>query len=599
VRRLLLTLIVVALAWAAIVLVTGGIEYRMAGLLFRSRDPARALLISLTLLLVYSVVCREAVAHDTARVSAIARRAAPLLAATFAILIAVHGIANGTFTAGGADPYGYISQAYGWASGHLPQPYALPLTLSPAIPEAAQAPLGYRIGNEPHTIVPTYSPGLPLLMAVGVLVAGPIGPYLIVPAFAALYVWLTFVLGRHVAGRTGGLIAALLVATSPVVLYQTLWPMSDVPAGALWTAAAVAALGPGSMGASVSGLCTAGGLLVRPNLLPLVLVPLMQVVLTADGRGRIVRAALFLAPIIPAALFVAGLNAMWYGSPTTSGYGTLAELYSAKDIWPNVQRYGLWLWQSQSPWILLAAVPFIPSLRAQVAPGPLRLSAAMFTVTLLCYLAYFQFDEWWYLRFLLPGLAAFFVLVAAAIVTLARCVVHPWGRLATAVIVVLMTRHVTGYAIGKGVFGALKAGERRYVYVGEFIRRTLPPSAVVLSMQHSGSIRFYSGRMTLRYEWLPLESALNAAADLGRLGYHAYLVIDDWETPLVQKQFNLVADAPLPWRLVARIREPVGVSIFDMSPDDAPERPVALEPGDAPLYSGPQELSVARSTHGS
>ena len=37
----------------------------------------------------------------------------------------------------------------------------------------------------------------------------------------------------------------------------------------------------------------------------------------------------------------------------------------------------------------------------------------------------------------------------------------------------------------------------------------------------------------------------------------------------------------------------------DMSPDDAPERPVALEPGDAPLYSGPQELSVARSTHGS
>jgi hypothetical protein len=602
----LLALVVLALAWAAIVAVTGGVQWRIAGLLFRSRDPARPFQIGLGLLLVYAVVFRHAFAHAVDRASAILRTGAPLVAALLAALLGAHGIANGTFTAGGSDSYGYVSQAYGWASGHLPQRYALPLTLPSPYPDQLQVPLGYTVSPEPHTMAPTYAPGLPLLMAAAVLVAGAIGPFLVVPACAALYVWLTFSLGRHVAGRSGGVIAALLLATSPVVLFQTVWPMSDVPAGALWTAAALSSLRPGRAGASISGLCSMAGLLVRPNLLPLALVPLAQVVLnvpngeSARGRERIVRALLFIAPIVPAALLIATLNAQWYGAPTTSGYGPSATLYSAKDIWPNVQRYGRWLWESQSPWILLAAVPVIPLPGARLAPGPLRLSAAMFVMTLCCYLAYFPFDAWWYLRFLLPGLGAFFVLLAAAIVTVARCGIHPWGRLAAVVILVLMTRHVMGYAIAKGVFGPLKEAERRYVYVGEFIRHSLPANALVLSFQHSGSIRFYSGRMTLRYDWIPPQSAPTVAPDLERLGYHPYLAIDEWETPQVRKQFNLSSDGPLPWRLVARMRDRARVDIFDMSPTaGTPARPIALEAVDAPLYSAPQPLAVVRSAPGS
>jgi len=265
-----------------------------------------------------------------------------------------------------------------------------------------------------------------------------------------------------------------------------------------------------------------------------------------------------------------------------------------KDVWPNVQRYGLWLWQSQSPWMLLAAVPFVPSLRVNIASGPIASCAATFIVTLSCYVAYFQFEEWWYLRFLLPGLGAFFVLVAAGLVMLARRVPPPWGRLAAAIIVILMTQYVARYASSKGVFGTIKVVERRYIYVGEFIRRTLPSSAVVLSMQHSGSIRFYGGRMTLRYDWVPPEWAPTLAADLERLGYHPYLVIDDWEVPDLREQFKLAGEGPLPWRLMAHMREPGGVSVFDMSPGPAPlSPPVALAPHDAALYGAPQPLSLA------
>ena len=52
--------------------------------------------------------------------------------------------------------------------------------------------------------------------------------------------------------------------------------MSDVPAGALWTAAAVAALGDSRRSAALSGLAAAAGLLVRPNLVLLTLVPFGQ-----------------------------------------------------------------------------------------------------------------------------------------------------------------------------------------------------------------------------------------------------------------------------------------------------------------------------------
>ena len=80
-------------------------------------------------------------------------------------------------------------------------------------------------------------------MALALAVFGACGPFLVSPVFAALFVWLTFRLGTRAGGPTAGLVAALLVSTSPVVLFQTVWPMSDVPAAAVWTGAALVALG--------------------------------------------------------------------------------------------------------------------------------------------------------------------------------------------------------------------------------------------------------------------------------------------------------------------------------------------------------------------
>ena len=101
---------------------------------------------------------------------------------------------------------------------------------------ASLAPLGYR----PHTanpadkdIVPIYSPGLPMLMAIFKLSRRP-----------------RRVLGRPAAGRAGrvghlsdgrktcgppvGASAAVLFAASPTFLFEVVSPTSDVPCTAWW-----------------------------------------------------------------------------------------------------------------------------------------------------------------------------------------------------------------------------------------------------------------------------------------------------------------------------------------------------------------------------
>jgi hypothetical protein len=451
-----------------------------------------------------------------------------------------------------------------------------------------QTPLGYHPGPQEHTMVPLYSPGLPLLMAAGLHLAGTIGPYLVVPISAAVYVWFTFLLGRRAAGSIAGVFAAVLVATSPAVLFQTMSPMSDVPSGALWTGATVAALGGTTRRAMLSGLLCALGLLVRPNLAVLALVPIGAIVLDARGAQRLVRPMLFAVPVALAALFVAYLNVHWHGSALQSGYGPTADLYSLSRIWPNLQRYPVWLWQSQSPWIVVALLALVNAWRPGAGRRAVQASWVLFLLTAICYLSYFLFDEWWYLRFLLPGLGAFFVLVAVGLIDIARRVSRPWGQVAAAIVFLLMLKHATGYALAhSGGFGALQAGEHRYPDVGAVVSAALPDNAVVFTMQHSGSLRFYGGRMTLRYDWVEPEWAARAVPELERMGLHPYLVIEDWEVPDVQKHFALAPDRALPW---PQLHENGYVSLYDMATNPAPQPRIAIGAYTAPRYSAPKEM---------
>jgi hypothetical protein len=71
-----------------------------------------------------------------------------------------------------------------------------------------------------------------------------------------------------------------------------------------------------------------------------------------------------------------------------------------------------------------------------------------------------------------------------------------------------------------------------------YIDSVTPRATVVLAMQHSGSVRYYSGRLTLRYDLLDPEWLDRALGRLEELGFSTYALLEDWEEDLFRKRFS-------------------------------------------------------------
>ena len=69
VRRILLALAALALAWAAVVAATGGIKWRIAGVMVRSRDPQRAVLVAAMLIVMLALLDRARFESEIARLA--------------------------------------------------------------------------------------------------------------------------------------------------------------------------------------------------------------------------------------------------------------------------------------------------------------------------------------------------------------------------------------------------------------------------------------------------------------------------------------------------------------------------------------------------
>src|SRR5258705_139515 len=89
-------------------------------------------------------------------------------------------------------------------------------------------PLGSGRVGEPGELVRAYPAGLPLVMAPARLIGGELAAYLVVPFLGAIAVLATYGVGVQLHSRIAGLVASFLLATSPIVLFQIVQPMSDV-----------------------------------------------------------------------------------------------------------------------------------------------------------------------------------------------------------------------------------------------------------------------------------------------------------------------------------------------------------------------------------
>ena len=447
------------------------------------------------------------------------------------------------FEAVGADQYGYVSQAHLWAAGNLVQHEPLSLRAPWPQREWTFSPLGYRPGLQPGTIVPAYPAGLPLLMAGLLVVFGRDGPFFVVPVLGGVAIVTAFLLGRRVAGEMCGLATAALLLTSPIFLFQLKEPMSDVPVTAWWLLAILLGSGTSFLAIFAGGLAASAAILTRPNLVPLAALLGLFVLLYSgkEWRGRMRNACLFSAGAVPGCIAVAVINANLYGSPFLSGYGETSELFDIDYVWTNLSQYSRWLLEMETPFVLLAPVGWFVLRRREAShdvSGVRRLSNVLvvFGVALYaCYAAYLPFDNWTFLRFLLPAISLLLLLCAVAVCEVGERLHSFLPRfllLACLVVFVAWRWDVTGLK-------PLAPNERRSAVIGEYVHDHLPPNAVVFSLFQSGSIRYYSGRLTLRWDWLPPEWLDRSVAFLTSNGYHPYLLItEDWERAQFVQRFS-------------------------------------------------------------
>jgi asparagine N-glycosylation enzyme membrane subunit Stt3 len=154
------------------------------------------------------------------------RRLITPLALLLALSPVVAGLAWNSWTAGGADSYGYVSQADLWVHSRLKTP--VPIASFAPWPNAIWTftPHGYRPAPDESALVPSTAPGLPLMMAAAKMMGGHCAMLWVTPLCGGLLIWLTSAIGRKLGSSSVGLAAAWLVATSPAVLAMLVSPMS-------------------------------------------------------------------------------------------------------------------------------------------------------------------------------------------------------------------------------------------------------------------------------------------------------------------------------------------------------------------------------------
>ena len=211
-------------------------------------------------------------------------RAAVAVAILAALSLFTIGIVAGTWAVGGSDSSCYALMAEAFARGSL-QPY-LPLAVHAPWPNAALtfAPAGFIPSPvRPAFASPICAPGFSLRdgsIPMDWRHRRDLPRY---TSCAAILVWCTFVVARHLAGSIAGAAAAVLVATSPIVLFQAVQPMNDITTTALVDGGCRRHDHGGYRGRPwIVGALTGLAILVRPNLAPLALVVAVWLIVRSD-----------------------------------------------------------------------------------------------------------------------------------------------------------------------------------------------------------------------------------------------------------------------------------------------------------------------------
>ena len=537
-----------ALAVALVVALTGSVELSVHEITFRARGAIRPLTIGLVSLLARLALTWSASTGARSRMTA----AALFRVTCLTVLATDLGIVLAWLvtSCGGLDSAGYLGAARLFLTGHVTELQPIARILPFGNPTAAAAPLGFVPAAQAFYIAPRFPPGLPLVMALVTALGGEAAPFYVAPIMGFAMLPLVYAIARRAAGPDIAALAAVLVGTNAVFLGMALQPMSDIPA-TFWVVLAAFFLWRPAPSPVRGGLAIGMALLTRP---PLALVALALGVTTewSDRRQPVVFAA------VTAAVGLALILFQWhvYGHPFTSGYGTAGQLFTPAALAWNSVHYTKWLLVVLTPLAVIAGIA-----GACFAPRMAWRAAAVFAATTAPYLVYApRFEDWEVLRFLLPGLPAALIVCAAGVSLLVGGRSHRPRMFVAGACVAIAAAFQSYSFLARQHLPELWQQELRYPLVGRWFATNTPANSVALAALHGGSIRYYSGRPTLRLDALPGGALARTLLALQQAGYEPYLVVEQGdEFEAYQRRFPDDPNTSVTMTPETRIR---GVYVF-------------------------------------
>jgi hypothetical protein len=88
----------------------------------------------------------------------------------------------------------------------------------------------------------------------------------------------------------------------------------------------------------------------------------------------------------------------------------------------------------------------------------------------------------------------------------------------------------------------IAAIEARYPLAGEWVNINTPPNAVVMANQHSGSLRWYGKRQTIRWDFIDPNQLAPTVGELQSHGATVYVALEGDEVAMFDQRFGAVID---------------------------------------------------------
>jgi len=332
-----------------------------------------------------------------------------------------------------------------------------------------------------------------------------------------------------------------MLAASPTFIHMATQPMSDAIA-MFWSLAAVlAALRSRKRDgwALLAGAAFGMAFLTRPSSV-LLLIPLLF-----SLRLKFKTILCFVLGGLPAAAIFFTYNIVAHSHPLPTGYWAngVQNLVKTTGFTDRFNFYHYWIKVTMSPlpllgWLVVAA-------DRKVEWRNRAMLVFWFGAFFLFYSCYDVYKAWWYTRFLLPAYPAMILgalLVARDAVGLLRKWISEANRarlrwIVLAILLGVTLSHENRYIRRLDLFN-LGPREITYYTSCRWADRTIPSKSLVVAMQMSGALGFYTERPIVRWDWLEPEQWSVVKKHSAERGYQLHALLMPSEIEEAQKRLG-------------------------------------------------------------